>query len=580
LALLPLALLPSLGWLPARSQTPARAAIVVIALLAWAWTATRPFARPSGIALLATSPGRRRLGVWELCLLAVVAAITVAYIVAAARITEISTNDGAYYYGVARHMVRSGRFEEPIVWHFLKPPEHIVHAPFDYWGPMTSLVLAPALALFGAAPTTAFLTMSAIGAGTVLAFWYLICVALPLRYCAVQLVALLLFAFSPAMDRYRFQPESTGVAHLFLLLSLIAFCRKRLALALLCAFGILLTRADGAILFALIFLAVLGEAWWSGADSKRRVLALAAIGCACVGIYALWNLVSFGTPTPPAAQTLPFLRRYAQVYDFGPSSGQSVNRLPRWISPGYALARIGLAVRTLRAIPFTPVLDWWLALIVVGALGLCRCPAGPRTLIWVLCVVGYLLVVVVSGPGFAAVRAPHTFTPLVVLAGAVGADALLARLHVWMKPVRRRRVKAVAIGAAVFAACAFVLARLPALRTRQALTAAWNQAQLPKLDAVLQGEPVASNRPWFVIAYTDSPAVSIPSNGEAAIEAVLARYQVRWLVLFGAHGAWGARRSSATLNRVTSADRSVLGRFQLERVPVDGVSVVLYRVRP
>ena len=34
-----------------------------------------------------------------------------------------------------------------------------------------------------------------------------------------------------------------------------------------------------------------------------------------------------------------------------------------------------------------------------------------------------------------------------------------------------------------------------------------------------------------MIAYTRSPAVSIPINGEAAIEAVLRRYGIRWLLL-------------------------------------------------
>src|SRR5580765_8298813 len=82
----------------------------------------------------------------------------------ACRIAGISQNDGAYYYGVARHIAVSGRFEEPIVWHFIRPPETIVHAPFDYWGCMTSLLLVPSLMLFGANTRTAFVTMSAITA--------------------------------------------------------------------------------------------------------------------------------------------------------------------------------------------------------------------------------------------------------------------------------------------------------------------------------------------------------------------------------------------------------------------------------
>ena len=73
------------------------------------------------------------VGPWEIALLAVVAIIAVLYVVAAAKVTEISTNDGAYYYGVARHMSRTGRFEEPIVFHFMQPPPRIPRTPSYRW---------------------------------------------------------------------------------------------------------------------------------------------------------------------------------------------------------------------------------------------------------------------------------------------------------------------------------------------------------------------------------------------------------------------------------------------------------------
>jgi hypothetical protein len=53
------------------------------------------------------------------------------------------------------------------------------------------------------------------------------------------------------------------------------------------------------------------------------------------------------------------------------------------------------------------------------------------------------------------------------------------------------------------------------------------------LDATLAGGTTMSPRPWSVIAETRSPAVYVPENGEAAIEAVLRRYKVRWLLLVG-----------------------------------------------
>jgi hypothetical protein len=204
--------------------------------------------------------------------------------VIAARVRDIVYNDGAYYYGVARHMAMTGRFEEPIVWHFLHPPPNLIHAPFDYWGCMTSLLLVPGLLLFGATPETAFRSMSLISAAGQLAFWYLICFALPLRHRITQLIDLALFAFSPAMVIYRFQPESVAVSQLFLLLSLIAFSRQRSALAVLCAFGLLLARSDGLILFALIFLAVLLRRAPPNAAHAAGRIRPALVGLACIGL--------------------------------------------------------------------------------------------------------------------------------------------------------------------------------------------------------------------------------------------------------------------------------------------------------
>jgi hypothetical protein len=144
---------------------------------------------------------------WTIALLIATLAIGIAYVAIGAQVREIAQNDGAYYFGVARHMARHGRFEEPIVWHFLHPPDSLTHAPFDYWGCLTTLLLVPALWLFGDTPRTAFVTMSLLSAAALLAFWYLVCIALPLRHRVTQLLSLLLFAFSPLMVEFRFQPR-------------------------------------------------------------------------------------------------------------------------------------------------------------------------------------------------------------------------------------------------------------------------------------------------------------------------------------------------------------------------------------
>jgi len=588
LVLLPLLLLPVANSIPVLRQMHANLAVLAVMLLTWAWAIRSPSSTPQGIALLGTSGNGRRIGAWELCLLAFVAAVAIAYLVVGTRVRGFVYADAAYYYGVARHMALTRRFEEPIVWHFLHLPETLVHAPFDYWGSMTSLLLVPPLLLFGASATTAILTMAFLSAAVLVGFWYLICFALPLRHCTTQLLALVLFAFSPALDLYRFQPESITVAHLFLLGSLIAFCLRRAVLAILCGFGLLLTRGDGSILFLLILFAVVLAEWRRPDGGPGHPWRLVLVGLGCVSIYMLWSLASFGTLSPPATQIVPFLPSYWQVYDLGVPHHFSWHTFLDHFSGHALVGRMRYAATSMWALPITPMFGWWLALAALPVVWLVRRPASPQSLIWVLCFAGYTLVACLAGSGFASARTPYTFVPLIILAGAFAVDAGLTLLAVRVLRGDATRATAAAIGALVLAVCAVLLGRLPTLQAIPVLpddlppgVTVPAPEELSKLDRVLGGEPVMTNLPWQIISYTQSPAVSLPWDGEAAIESVLARYDVRWMVLFGAvrDCTIDKNPSCPVFMRVLSSDTTDVGRFRLERVGVEEASLpAVFRV--
>jgi hypothetical protein len=573
--LLPLALLPLVAWLPADIQTAASAVIfVAAALVLTAIACTRPV--PAARAgLLLVRGDDRRIGVWQLALLAVALLTTVLYLVIGARVTDISDNDGAYYYGVAQHMVRTGRFEEPIVWHFLNRPEQIVHAPFDYWGGLTSLLLLPGLALFGTSPQPAFLTMSIISAASVIACWYLVCLAPLLRYRFAQLVALLVFAFSPGLVCFRFQPESTAVAHLFILLALVAFQRRHFGLAVVTGFCILLARGDGLILFVLIALASVVEAARHGSGALR----VALVGLGCLATYAAWSTASFGTVTPPAPRILPFLERYAQVFDYGALPQPSLARLLEWFGWDYLVARIGLGLDALRMTPFTPATDLWLAIALLPGITLLRrrSASALAALIWVLCFAGYFAVVWAAGSGFNPWRAPYTFTPLVVLAGALGLDTTLGLLQRWVERGRQLRPRALLAGAAIGVLGSIFLDGVKVYDFACAAATRPLRRDVAPLDDIVAGQPIASNAPWYMIAYTSSPAVSIPYNGEPAIADVFERYRPRWLVLVGNPPLWVEGASRGVLRDVLAGKKTNLGRFQLERVDAASPAAV-YRI--
>lgn len=576
---LALALLPIASLLPAPGQGWWIALLLLgAALLLSALRSPPTTVAGPGLLLRSTDAYPSRL--WTLFLLALAMAIGVTYIAIGTQTREIAQNDGAYYYGVARHMALSGRFEEPLVWHFLHPPEDIVHLPFDYWGCLTSLVLVPSLWLFGATPETAFVTMSAISAVALLGFWYLICVALPLRYWATQLLALVLFAFSPLMIEYRFQPESIPVAQLAIVLSLIAFARQRYGLAILFAFGILLSRSDGLILFALTSAAALAVAVGDRATDPRRPWKALAAVLVCTGTYVGWSWASFGALTPPAPRMLPFLDEYLQVFDYGVTHQQSWATVLHWFNWEYLSGRADFLVQPLWLpfLSFTPAPRVWFALVLIPALLLFRRRRPVEVFIWTLAVVGFLTLLWVSGPGFYVGRAPATFTPLVILAGALGMDAVFDRLAPWGVRGGWGGSRPLLLTLGLFFLCHFFVARLPAYGVAPAAAHPRWRTSVSQLDAMLRGEAVASDMPWYMIAYTASPTVSIPFNGEAAIAAVLKRYGARWLVVFGRPVRTGGE-SHDVIHALASGARSTIGDLRLERVAAPP-RLLVFRVSP
>jgi hypothetical protein len=130
------------------------------------------------------------------------------------------------------------------------------------------------------------------------------------------------------------------------------------------------------------------------------------------------------------------------------------------------------------------------------------------------------------------------------------------------------RTRLLLVSAGIFGLCWFFLGGLDAFRVLPTAQSPFLREELEKLDQLLGGEPVATNAPWYMIAYTRSPTVSIPYNGEAAIEAVLDRYQVRGLVIFGRPPFWVQGESTSVLHSILSGRKTNLGQFQLEAVRV------------
>jgi len=318
-------------------------------------------------------------GVWEVALLGVCLVVSVLYLRIGAAAEGNFQNDSAYYFGVARHIAMTGRLEEPIVWHFVNPPAALVHAPFDYWGGLTSVVLAPILAVFGPTEQVAFIAMAGISALSVIAFWYLVCIALPIRYAVLQLLALLSFAFSASAHAYRFDTESLPLYHLMLTIAVIGLATDRPRLAVVGGFLLALCRIDGMALYMGIGLLVVVRLQRQGRTPELRRAGLLAGGL--LATYLLRNLWSFGSLMPPGSATAVLLKDQVDLYALHRPATPTFDALLARFRIDYLMARLGLLVDTLRALPLVPAQPLFFLLGVLPGVCYFRKRVGASVLV-------------------------------------------------------------------------------------------------------------------------------------------------------------------------------------------------------
>ena len=504
----------------------------------------------------------RRLGAFRLGLLAFSLAVSALYVSRARDLPANYQPDSYYYFGVARHIALTGRLEEPIVWTFLAPPAAANHAPFDYWGPLTSLLLVPSLGAFGASFHVATVTMAVVSALGLLAFWYLVSVALPIRSKLIQLFALALFAWSPCMVVLRFDTESIAVHQLWLVLALIALARRRYAMAAVMALLLVATRAEGVVLGGLVWLSCL---WLARGSRGKTLLAMAASATA----YVSWSLASFGSPVPPAARAASFLTHQDDLYAFGRRfDGSFARLLADHLHAAYLKDRVVAAFAGMADAQWVAGHSVWMGVgLLGGILFFLRRRALPACL-WLLLFGGGTLLAWASPVAtFMPWRAYSAFLPLAVAVGALGADAVLTEA---------RRLSRLALPLLLSAALAW--ATVARIEVYDGFPATHNaDPEIRALDHRFGEDVVLTTRPWHVMALTHASTVMFPHDGDASVEAALRKYRARWVLVDGQAALHGGA-SSPLLTGLYQGSRARIGKVKLERVPTMNVKVVLYRV--
>jgi 4-amino-4-deoxy-L-arabinose transferase-like glycosyltransferase len=228
--------------------------------------------------------------------------------------TQPGYMDAAYYFDIADSIARGTGLTENFIWNYLSHPAGLPQPSNAYWMPLTSILVAPFLRLFGDSYRAAQVPMVLLSA-VLVPVTYALSLKLFHRRDWAMVSAVLMLASSfyapywPAIDSFA----------LFALLGTAIFwlCARQVdpvgvQAALLCGalVGLAhLTRPDGFLLM-LAPLAV----WRNGLRPTKAVIALF---CGYLLVMLPWfarNIIAFGTPLPGGGTA--FLRAYNDLFSY------------------------------------------------------------------------------------------------------------------------------------------------------------------------------------------------------------------------------------------------------------------------
>ncbi|NJN65845.1 MAG: hypothetical protein HC884_03575 [Chloroflexaceae bacterium] len=253
----------------------------------------------------------------------------VARFVVAGKLLHPGHGDSSFYYTVAENMAQGRGAVVDYRWHYLglNHPANpststatITHPAFDYWLPLTSLIISASMGILGISLFAALVPSILFGVGLAAVTYGLATSYTPSRLVAVGSAVLVFLLPTPFF--FSLQTDTTIYYTVFASLSLLAMVRGMnyphpwwFLLAAVGAGLAHLTRQDGVLLFVLFA----GVAWCSPHPRRTR----AAVLLAGTGIYLLtlapllgYNLRTFGALTPPGVSSLVFLTDYEDLYSF------------------------------------------------------------------------------------------------------------------------------------------------------------------------------------------------------------------------------------------------------------------------
>jgi len=454
-------------------------------------------------------------------------------------VAEPLDSDSFDYLIVARNLAQGRGFVEDVVWNFRTLPSAVTHPSHDYWMPLTSILTALSLLIFGDSFSAAQLPNLLLGA------------AMPAAGAAIarelgasrgwSFAAGILLAASQRLVFYSMDTDSVMSYSVFgglAFLGVVRGCKGRPGWffpAGLAAGLCHLSRNDGA-LWALTMIAVflLGRRDAAGPRPAFKHWLLAAGGYLLVmGPWMIRNLAVFGAAFPPTSAKALLCQNYMDLYAFAKD-----------LSWRAYLAQGTTAVLQRKAAALGSILDIFSrrsvlhpALAPFAGLGLLTAALpGRRVLLVQLSLVilfWSLLMDAFLGPFGGPLRTAMGLCVFLVPAAMRGFDWLDEKLRrllphpAWVPPVL-----------ILFLAGAWSIAD-PREFNRNARIKDFSRrdwAYFQKLGRTLKktgkARPtVMTFRPWQLNLAADLPTVSVPSDGLTAVLAACRKYRVDYFIL-------------------------------------------------
>lgn len=449
--------------------------------------------------------------------------------------------DADYYMATALRLAEGHGLSEPFVWNYLADPQAIPHPSHQYWMPLTTLVAAAPMAIFGAGFRVAqipFLLMTA--SLPLVAAWLTGLLGGGRRH---RLMAGAFAAASGFFLPFFVTTDSFALYALigslvFALAARDAFVQGAGRWALLGAVVGLghLARADG-----LLLLLPAGAALLDKPERRGNSLIALLIGYAAVmGPWMLRNLALVGSPLAPGASRTMWLTSYDDLFRY-PASTLNAADFTREGIGSIVMARVSALGLNLVSLLVVNGLVFLGPLAVLGGWERREKSVVRAAAIYLAGLLFAMTVVFpFSGSRGGFFHSSAALMPAIWALAALGLDRAIEWAGGRRDWVMARAGPVFSLGAVGVAAAATLFLLINRLVIPAAEARGWGAEQrdyartLRLIPPEAQGRAAVNNPPGFWLA-SRMPAVVIPNGGEAELLHVVQDFDVTWIVLEANH---------------------------------------------